>query len=394
MGNGKLSRRTFITSTGIATLASAVTPCGSGEFAQARTDTDSHLSPGTGVPRVLHQTDLFHEHGDPDDHFDLATLFALQVMGKIDLVGVVLDYPPAHRKGDPGVLPLAQMNRMCGTAVPAAVGTSRQMAKPFDSLPDLPRQDSAAINLILKTLRESDRPVALTCAGSATDIAAASLREPDLFRNKCSKVYLNAGGAFPNPDKPDMLEFNARLNPLAYQALFSLPCPLCWFPCWHTVEIRKPGERGTFYWLPHEKVFEGISSQLKNYFLYMFDKSGSTKWLAALNGEPDPGRWRKILKERRGMWSTASILDIAGLAVSKEGELLPKEQIDAGNALYGLDQVDVSCGSSGRTEWKPADSDSAERTNERLMFHLFHPDAYPGAMAQAVNTLFKVFGDL
>lgn len=26
---------------------------------------------------LIHQTDLFHPHGDPDDHFDLATVFAL-----------------------------------------------------------------------------------------------------------------------------------------------------------------------------------------------------------------------------------------------------------------------------------------------------------------------------
>ena len=29
-----------------------------------------------GVP-VIYCTDLFHPHDDPDDHFDLATLFAL-----------------------------------------------------------------------------------------------------------------------------------------------------------------------------------------------------------------------------------------------------------------------------------------------------------------------------
>ena len=37
---------------------------------------------------VIHCTDLFHPHDDPDDHFDLATLYA---MPELDIKGVVLD---------------------------------------------------------------------------------------------------------------------------------------------------------------------------------------------------------------------------------------------------------------------------------------------------------------
>ncbi len=42
----------------------------------------------------IHQTDLFHPHGDPDDHWDLATVYALAVQKRINLVGVLFDYPP------------------------------------------------------------------------------------------------------------------------------------------------------------------------------------------------------------------------------------------------------------------------------------------------------------
>ena len=37
---------------------------------------------------LLHSTDLLHPHDDPDDHYDLATVFA---MPEFDLRGVVLD---------------------------------------------------------------------------------------------------------------------------------------------------------------------------------------------------------------------------------------------------------------------------------------------------------------
>ena len=43
---------------------------------------------------IIHQTDLFHPHGDPDDHFDLAAVFALAAQGRLDLRGIVIDYPP------------------------------------------------------------------------------------------------------------------------------------------------------------------------------------------------------------------------------------------------------------------------------------------------------------
>ena len=37
---------------------------------------------------IIHSTDLFHPHVDPDDHFDLATLFAVK---EFDIKGIVLD---------------------------------------------------------------------------------------------------------------------------------------------------------------------------------------------------------------------------------------------------------------------------------------------------------------
>jgi hypothetical protein len=43
---------------------------------------------GGGSVPVIYCMDLFHPHGDPDDHFDLATLYA---MPELDIKGVVLD---------------------------------------------------------------------------------------------------------------------------------------------------------------------------------------------------------------------------------------------------------------------------------------------------------------
>ena len=100
-------------------------------------------SPAAGLP-LIHVTDLFHPHGDPDDHFDLAVAYALALRGNLDLRGVVIDYPPDFRAGDPAVVAVAQMNRLAGFAVPVAIGTSLKLKSRHDALDGAPAQETAA----------------------------------------------------------------------------------------------------------------------------------------------------------------------------------------------------------------------------------------------------------
>jgi hypothetical protein len=37
---------------------------------------------------ILYSSDLYHPHADPDDHYDLATLFALE---ELNVRGIILD---------------------------------------------------------------------------------------------------------------------------------------------------------------------------------------------------------------------------------------------------------------------------------------------------------------
>ena len=48
---------------------------------------------------LFHQTDLFRPHNDPDDHFDLAVIYALALQGKIDLRGIVPGPQPEFGDG-------------------------------------------------------------------------------------------------------------------------------------------------------------------------------------------------------------------------------------------------------------------------------------------------------
>lgn len=375
------SRREFLAATAI-----APTVLGQASETAAAAVSDDASSPRLSPSSLLHQTDLFHPHGDPDDHFDLATLFALHKRGDLYAAGLILDYPPDHRRGDPAVAAIAQMNRFCGSAVPVVVGAQEQMKSLGDTMPELPHEETAAIRFILESLEKAPRPVAITCVGSATDIAVASLRNPELFRTKCAAVLLDAGAAFADPDHPETLEWNVRLNRLAYATCFSLPCPLKWFPCWDIVERRVSGERGTFYWLEHAEAFDGISDRLKNFFAFMFEETASPLWLKKLDEKIDDQRWGKILADRRGMWSTASVLDAADLAVTRGGDIARIDEITPADTLYRMENVAVVCDADGRTVWK----ESPEPTH-RTMFHLLDPERYPAAMTRAVRTLLKEF---
>jgi hypothetical protein len=337
-----------------------------------------------GVP-LIHVTDLFHPHGDPDDHFDLAVTYALAQRGAVDLRGVVIDYPPDFRPGDPAVVAVAQMNRLTGLASPVVIGTSRRLKSRRDMLSDASVQETAAVRFIHAQLRAAEHAVALACVGSAADIIVAALREPELFKSKCAGVYLNSGSAHDHPSSPAQLEFNVRLDPSAYAAMFDLPCPLYWFPCWNTTEQRQSGADGSFYWLPHSEALAEISAGLANYFAYMFDKSANPKWLQAMKTMPPAASWEKILKERRGMWSTASQFAAAGLSVTKDGEIVSAK--DAGSAaVFAVTPVEATCADDGRTTWRRVDAPTG-----RWMLSVSDVARYPVAMTRAVATLFKAF---
>jgi hypothetical protein len=335
-----------------------------------------------GAP-LIHVTDLFHPHGDPDDHFDLAVSYALAQRRAFDLRGVVIDYPPDFRAGDPAAVAVAQMNRLAGLSAPVSIGTSLRLQHRRDALPAAPAQETAAVRFILEQLRASARPVSLVCVGNAADIVVAALREPALFKSTCAGVYLNSGSAHDNPAKPEQLEFNVKLDPAAYAAMFDLPCPLFWFPCWHTTEQRQSGADGSFYWLPHREALSEIAAGLANYFAYMFDKSTNPKWLRAMRTPPPAAAWEKVLVEKRGMWSTASQFAAAGLTVTKEGSIVPAPE--AGDAaVFRVLPVEATCADDGRTTWR-----RVEAPTGRGMLSVTDVARYPAAMTRAVSTLFK-----
>jgi hypothetical protein len=333
------------------------------------------------IHSLIHQTDLFHPHGDPDDHFDLATVFALAAQQRLDLRGVVIDYPPPRRRGDPALGAVAQFSRLAGVVAPVAVGTSRLMASRDDTRPANTREDGGAVRFVLETLRRSAEPVAISMVGGATDIAVASKLEPELFAAKCAAIYLNSGSAMPNPEKPGKQEFNVALNPSGYAALFDLPCPLYWCPCWHITEHHAVGRHGTYWQFPHLDVLGGLRDDVKKALLYMFDQEPSHRWLTYLRRPLDERNWGFFQDHWRNMWSTASLLHAAGQTVTPAGEIVPLDA--ARETVFRFVPIAVTCTDDGQTAWKETRADSVPR---RFIFETDEKH-YQGAMQKALGAL-------
>jgi len=266
---------------------------------------------------ILYSTDLFHPHADPDDHYDLACLFA---MGEFDLRGVILDLgaEQAKRCGRPAV---EQMVRITGRKVPYAMGLSRPLRSRTDAALDEPEQFQAAVKLILSVLRDSAEPVTLFTTGSCRDVAAAFNREPALLREKVKAVYFNIGRG---PNEPQE-ECNVGYDPQAYLRMFETDLPLYWCPCF--------GKEGfeTLYQADQAVVVGACARPVQNYFVYCLTRSAADpiEFLA--------GGAHALPTGARAMWCTAPMFHAAGRKVYALGDddfvaLAPREADQRGLA--------------------------------------------------------------
>ena len=174
--------------------------------------------PPKSVP-IVYITDLYHPHDDPDDHYDLATLFGTPAF---DIKAIVIDM--GKRGIDrPGLPAIQQLMHITGnTAVPCATGLTEDLKSQSDKADQQAQDVQGGVNLILKVLRESDKPVTLFGTGSLRDVAAAYNREPALFQSKVARFYVNAGST------AGVVEWNVSLDPHAYVRIMNSTLPIYW----------------------------------------------------------------------------------------------------------------------------------------------------------------------
>ncbi len=356
--------------------------------------------PGKATPKprvaLIHATDLFRPHADPDDHFDLATVFALAAQGRFDLLAVMIDHPPASLAADPDVLAVAQLNRITGLAVPVLTGSPKRHDPAEASRPEN-REGIAGVTALLKIMRTSSLPVVISAVGSCRDVALAGRLEPDLFAAKCAGVYLNAGSGTPDRTKAARLEYNVNLDPASYAAIFDLPCPVYWLPCFEVAPGEgvpfAAGEFGTFYRFFQKDVLRRLSPRLQNYLAFMLKQGDADRahqseadalrpsWLRTLEGPRDEALLERQGERPRNMWCTAGFFHMAGLSVAGSGLVLERGAAP-GPPVYTFDPVRVRCGADGVTSWSP---DPGSR--DRFIFHVHDKVGYPGAMTAALGKL-------
>jgi hypothetical protein len=327
--------------------------------------------PGTKVT-MLHATDLFRPHVDPDDHWDLACMYALARLGDIDLKAVVIDFPPTGK--DPDIAAVAQLNHITGLAVPVVVGSPLRMKSRDDIQPYAGPSDHNAADMVLDVLRASPQPVVINITGCCRDIALAGKKDPQLFKKKCAAIYLNAGAGSPKNDPGAKLEYNVSLDRAAYAAIFDLPCPLYWMP-WFVREY------GTFYKFRQSKILRDLSDKMQNYFAYMLGKVKSSDWLQYLTGEKDGKLLAQHGANDRNMWCTAGFLHATGNSVSRRGDILPADKAGT-SSVFTFDPIQVRCSDNGVTEWATDD-----KSKDRYIFHVRDVKNYQAAVTQAMKSL-------
>ena len=337
------------------------------------------LDEGIEMINFIHQTDIFHPHVDPDDHWDLATVYAMAAQGYLDLRGIMFDYPPAYRAGDPATLAMAQIGHLTGiTGIPFSIGSAITMSSREDRLSDKPASCRVAAEWLCRVLETNPLPIVINIVGSCADVALAGLLRPDLFKSKCRAVYLNAGAAYPG--EKGELEYNVKLNPGSYAAIFDLPCPVYWCPCWHKTEMRKVGENGTWYSFLQEDVFAHLGGSLCNFFLYMLSRSADPKYLRYLHQPVDQSMRAEFGQKHRSMWSTASIIHAAGMGVDTNQGLLTADKIRV--PLFDFKSITAECADDGQTTWKLSEEDTG-----RYIFCVNEPGQYEQAMTAALSML-------
>ncbi len=269
---------------------------------------------------VIHCTDLFHPHDDPDDHFDLATLYAIT---NIDLKAIILDQG-RRQEQRPGKVAVAQMNHIIGRHVPAAIGLADKLRDPRDKALDQPPQFQAAVELILATLRKSPVPVAITAVGSMRDVTAAFNREPELFRRQVSRLMVFIGEA----SDPTFLEYNVTLDPQAYAGLMRSGLPIYWVPCFDGGLWQNRGH-ASFWRARQGDLLNNVQPEVLQYFIYALEKEKSDP-IAFLSTPVDPERKRRLYAGTRNLWCAAIF----------QWLVLP----EATQGVCGFEPVDISIG--------------------------------------------------
>ena len=332
---------------------------------------------------VIYCTDLFHPHDDPDDHFDIATLYAIR---EIAIKAIILDQG-GKQEQRPGRIPIEQLNRVTGRNVPWAMGLAGKLGHPDDKRLDEPEQYQGGVLLMIKTLEEAREPVTIIAVGSMRDLAAAFNRNPDLLKGKVARVYAfigDAQGAFQ--------EYNVGLDPNAFACVMNSGLPVYWVPCFDGGLWRNEGH-ASFWQAPHAELLADASQPVFNFFVYALLRKSDADHIGFLSGDVADTERGEVMTGIRNLWCTAVFTHVSGRRfVSRGGAWIAVPELDLRDddtvtEVFRFAPVSMRIDSEGNVLYGV---DPQARTVQR--FEVADMDRYPAVMTSVTRQLIGELG--
>jgi hypothetical protein len=332
---------------------------------------------------VIYCTDLFHPHEDPDDHFDLASIFAME---ELDLRGIILDQGKRQRQS-PGRIPVQQIFRISGREVPVATGLSEKLAHPRDTGSNQPAEHQGGVKLIIDTLRAAREPVRIAAVGSLRDVTAAFNREPDLFRSRVDRLLVFIGEA----SDPAYQEYNVSLDVHAFAGLFRSGLPIYWVPCFDGGLWQNKGN-ASFWRAKHSDLLAQTRPELIQYFIYALEKERSDP-ASFITLPVDPQRKARLFAGMRNLWCTAVFASLAGQTCIFDGMnyrfARPTTLPPGAEPLFDFQEVELMVNDAGVVQY--AKGPAAQRV---MRFHILRPERYATGMTALTASLLSGLGHL
>ncbi len=333
---------------------------------------------------VLYCTDLFHPHDDPDDHFDLAALYALE---ELDIRGIVLDQGKKQEKS-PGYIPVEQMNELTERNIPWAVGLSEPLKSPDDKASDQEEKYQDGVGLILDILRNSEDRVSVVTVGSLRDVAAAFNREPALFRQQVSRLMVFIGEASAGTG-----EWNVGLDPNAFIRIMNSGLDIWWVPCFDGGNFKNRGN-ASFWRAAQSDLLRYCSDRVMNYFIYALLKKESPDRLAFLYGDVDEKARKQVLSGTRNLWCAAVFTGLADRKIiERQGEWIsvPQDLIKIHTSaveVFRFIPVSLYADRDGRVCYE-----ESERSSRVFRFQVVDKGLYPQVMTSVTAHLLGSLGE-
>ncbi len=334
---------------------------------------------------LIYCTDLFHPHDDPDDHFDLATAFAIP---EFDIRCIILDQGDVQVKR-PGDAAVAQLNQITGRDVRVFHGLGAKLRSPDDKGLDQPAQFQTGVAAILDTLQQATAPVAIVTLGSMRDVVAAFNRDPALVRAKAGKVMVFIGEA----SQAEFKEWNVALDPQAYVGLMRSGLRIYWVPCFDGGLWQNAGH-ASFWQAKQSDLLGEASPQLQLYFIYALEKE-TTDPLRFLLGTVSPERRTKLFAGTRNLWCAGILASLAGYDLVREGERyvlrppvstsLPDPTLQ--NSLFAFEPVALTITDEGVVKY-----DSSPQARRVRRFVVRDQANYARGMTEATRGLLATVG--